>query len=247
MKTSWQSSSRWYSRLSNDSGHYFHQHLIIPGVLKLLRLNTSSKLLDLGCGNGVLARSIPAEVSYTGIDIAPALIKDARLRDKNSCHQFIIADVTKLINLTHDFTHAVFILSLQNISNPAAAIRLAAQTLVKQGKLVIVLNHPCFRIPRQSSWGVDEANHLEYRRINRYLSPLEIPIVTHPGKAKSAVTWSFHQPLSAYVNGLSQSGLLVDQLEEWISDKTSHGAHAKRENFSRREFPLFLTLRAVKV
>lgn len=246
MKTSWQSAGCWYSQLSGDSGHYFHRRLIIPGVLRLLHFNSFSKLLDLGCGNGVLARSLPAEISYTGIDIAPGLIKDARLRDKNPRHQFIIADVTKPVNLPYDFTHAVFILSLQNISQPAAAIRLAAQALTSQGKLVIVLNHPCFRIPRQSSWGIDEANHLEYRRINRYLSPLEIPLVTHPGQARSAVTWSFHQPLSAYVNWLSQSGLLVDQLEEWTSDKTSRGAHAKRENFSRKEFPLFLTLRAVK-
>jgi len=38
--------------------------------------------------------------------------------------------------------------------------------------------------------GIDEANKIEYRRINRYFTPLKIPITTHPGEAKSSVTWS---------------------------------------------------------
>ncbi|MFS8563077.1 MAG: hypothetical protein LVR00_01585 [Rhabdochlamydiaceae bacterium] len=124
-----------------------------------------------------------------------------------------------------------------------------AHLLLKpQGKLLIVLNHPCFRIPRQSSWGVDEPKKLQYRRIDRYLSPLKIPIQTHPGKQHdSQETWSFHHPLSDYTRWLQEAGFTIEIIEEWISDKTSTGGHAKMENRSRAEFPLFLAILACKL
>jgi hypothetical protein len=109
------------------------------------------------------------------------------------------------------------------------------------------MNHPCFRVPRQSSWGVDEQKKLQYRRIDRYMEPLKIPIQTHPGQGdKSPQTWSFHHPLSTYVEGLSKSGFVIEKIEEWLSDKLSTGGKAKMENRSRLEFPLFLTIYAVR-
>jgi hypothetical protein len=108
------------------------------------------------------------------------------------------------------------------------------------------MNHPSFRIPRQSSWGKDEANKLEYRRVNRYLTGLEIPINTHPGFSDSPMTWTYHQPLEYYIKSLKRAGMLISDLEEWTSDKVSVGKAAKGENRARSEFPMFLALRAVK-
>ncbi len=243
--TSWQPVKRWYSRLTSGKGHYFHQHLITPGVIPLLHLSNTSKVLDLGCGSGVLARSLPAEVNYTGVDVSAGLIEEARKQDHNPKHQYLVRDVTRPISLT-GFTHAVFVLSLQNMKDQAKAIATAAQSLAPVGILVIVLNHPCFRIPRQSSWEIDPKNKLEYRRLNRYLTPLEVPINAHPGHSRSAITWSFHHPLSDYFKYLNQAGFKVELLEEWTSDKKSAGPHAKMENRSRKEFPLFLAIKAVK-
>ena len=36
--TSWQNVSKWYNKTVDKNGSYFHQHIIIPGVLKLLTL-----------------------------------------------------------------------------------------------------------------------------------------------------------------------------------------------------------------
>jgi ubiquinone/menaquinone biosynthesis C-methylase UbiE len=248
--SSWEPASQWYKNLVGDEGHYYHQNIILPGVLRLLSLkgHKDSRLLDLACGSGVLARQLPSQVNYTGIDISPTLIKEAKKLDTQPLHQYFVADATKQLPLGQQkFSHATIILALQNIQNPLLVFQNAAKYLQNQGKLVIVLNHPCFRIPRQSFWQIDEAKKLQYRRIDRYFSPLEIPIQTHPSKGEqSSQLISYHYPLSTYCHALKEAGFIIVDVEEWCSNKVSTGAQAKMENRSRDEFPLFLTICAQK-
>jgi len=172
--TSWQKVSSWYGKITEDGGHYYHQKIVMPGVMKLLNFKGGEEsLLDLACGNGVLASYLPPEVSYLGVDVASNLINQAK---GNKNHQFLVADVTRPLPVKDQFTHASIILAMQNIRSPQRALFNVAKLLVKGGVLVIVLNHPCFRIPRQSGWGIDEKNKLQFRKVIKYMSPMEIPL-----------------------------------------------------------------------
>jgi ubiquinone/menaquinone biosynthesis C-methylase UbiE len=245
-ETSWQGVSDWYGRIVGLKGHYYHEHLILPRSIETLALEKSSSLLDLACGQGVLGRYVPKEVHYTGVDIAPDLIKQARHLDKNRAHVYLVADVSQKLPVHKtDFSHAAVILALQNIGSPEGVIRNAQIHLRKNGKFLVVLNHPCFRIPRQSRWGTDEQNKIQYRRVDRYMGPLKIPVAAHPGSGEqSEVTWSYHLPLSEYSRLLFENGFVIERLEEWLSDKHSIGDVAKMENRARKEFPLFLAILA---
>ena len=240
MTTSWESSHKWYDSIVGEKGHYYHEQIVLPNTLRLLNLKKGDALLDLGCGQGVLARSIPQGVRYVGVDAAPSLIHSAKAKSK---HPFYVSDITKPLSFKEDpFSHAAMILVTQNLEHVDGAFKNASDHLKPHGKLVIVMNHPCFRIPRQSSWGVDEPKKLQYRRIDLYMSSLKIPIQTNPGQQdKSATTWSFHHPLSYYFQKLSEAGFVIEAVEEWISDKKSTGGKAAMENRSRKEFPLFMS------
>ncbi|EKD53213.1 MAG: hypothetical protein ACD_61C00109G0001 [uncultured bacterium] len=243
--SSWQKASQWYIKEVGLSGHYYHQHTILPNLLKLI--TPTDSVLDLACGQGVLSRHLKSNI-YQGVDISPSLIKYAKEHAVSSNHRFAVGDVTKKLPINKtDFDIVAVILALQNIEKPELVIANAASHLKTGGQLIVVLNHPCFRIPRQSSWEIDEKNKLQYRRINRYLSPLKVPIETHPGQGShSSLTWSFHHSLSDYSRFLNELGFVIIQLEEWVSDKESTGKVAKMENLSRTEFPLFLTILARK-
>ena len=244
--TSWESAEPWYQECVGERGHYYHQSIILPSSLRLLEISEHSNgaLLDLGCGQGVLARRLPSGIKYVGLDNSASLIRHAVQQTKNKNHQFIQGDATKPLSLPKlDFDWAAFILSLQNMEDGKAAVFHGAEQLKSGGLLLLVLNHPCFRIPRQSDWGIDEQAHLQYRRMNRYMSPLKIPIQTHPGrKEKSSTTYSFHHPLSDYVQWIKEARCVVESMQEWCSDKQSEGGRARIENRARKEFPLFLAL-----
>jgi ubiquinone/menaquinone biosynthesis C-methylase UbiE len=248
--TSWQKVGKWYNETVGEEGHYYHQSIIIPNVLKLLNFSEheSASLLDLACGQGVLSRHLPPNISYVGIDAAAPLIAAAKHHSHSTSHRFIHADITQKLPLQHVlFSHAAIILALQNIEDPIAVFKNASHYLQAGAPLIIILNHPCFRIPRQSSWKIDVENKIQYRRIDRYMSPMKIPIQMHPGKGqRSPHTMSFHHPLSHYSQWLKEAGFVIELIEEWCSNKVSEGGAAKMENRSRQEIPLFMAILARK-
>lgn len=246
---SWQTVHQWYDRSVGQKGQYYHEHVIIPNVLRLMKLNTTSSILDLGCGQGVLARYIPKHIPYWGIDTSIGLINSAKSRDRNPLHHYVLGDATTPLNQIPktDFSNCVLILSLQNMQHGKGAIEQASKHLLYNGNCIIVLNHPCFRIPRQTGWGIDETNKLQYRKIFRYLSPLEIPITMHPGNSNSPSTWTYHNSLSTLCLWLSQYGFIIHSIEEWSSDKESVGRAGKMENRARSEIPLFMAIKATKL
>lgn len=246
--TSWSPVAKWYSGIVGDSGHYFHEHVILPSLKLLLSPVGGESVLDVGCGQGVYARTLPHNVDYTGIDASKDLILEAKNITKNAKHVYYVADATKGLPVpAGSFDHSVCILAIQNMRDGESTISHIGSALKNGGDLVIVMNHPSFRIPRQSSWGKDEAQKLEYRRVNRYLTPLEIPINAHPGLSDSPMTWTYHAPLEYYVKALKSAGMVITDIEEWTSDKVSVGKAAKGENRARAEFPLFMAIRAVKL
>jgi ubiquinone/menaquinone biosynthesis C-methylase UbiE len=246
--TSWQKVSKWYNQSVGDKGQYFHQKIILPKALKLLNLRSGDNILDLGCGQGVLSRNLPSGADFTGVDLSKDLIKQARERDeRDSSNKFIVGDITKPLDFNNEFSHTSIILALQNVENQNAVIANAAKALRSNGKFLIVLNHPIFRIPRQTAWGIDEQNKQQYRKIFKYMTELKIPIDMTPGKDQRTLTWSFHKPLSYYSSSLNKNGFVIERLEEWVSDKESVGKAAKMENRSREEIPMFMGILARKL
>lgn len=248
-ETSWETSSGWYDRIVGEHGHYYHEKIILPKALSILGLLNSPEysVLDLCCGQGVLARAIPPLVRYTGVDSSSSLIRSARDSLKGHPERqahFLVGDATQPLKLDYEaYTHGTMILALQNLENPQNALMNFKKHLKKHALLLLVLNHPCFRIPRQSSWGYDAGKKLQYRRIDRYMEELKIPIATHPGKGgHSPQTFSFHFPLSELMGMLKNAGFLIEDIQEWCSDKASQGAMAAAENRARKEFPLFLSI-----
>jgi SAM-dependent methyltransferase len=240
--TSWESVSRWYDESVGKTGHYYHEHVILPKLLPLIQ--GEEALLDLACGQGILSKHLSPKRSYLGVDLSNSLIRSAKEQNTNKLHTFLVSDITIPFTLPKkDFSFCTIVLAIQNLKNPLGALKNAFQHMKSDSRLVIVMNHPCFRIPRQSSWGIDSDKKIQYRRIDRYMSALQIPIQSHPSKGEtSEQTLSFHAPISSWSLWLKEAGFAIEWMEEWCSDKKSTGKCAKMEDTSRNEFPMFLCI-----
>lgn len=251
LDTSWEQAGDWYDKQVGEKGLYYHQKIIIPKALKILRLHREEdyKLLDLGCGQGVFSRHIPDNGHYMGYDSSDSLIGRAKAhaRELKNC-KFTVGDITQKIDFPEkDFTHCLLMLALQDCGQPEQVFANAYSALKDKGKLLIVLNHPCFRIPKQSEWRTSRDKKLQSRLIHSYFSPREETLRVNPSQGKSSPTTHWHHfSLSYYSKALRKAGFLVREIYEWCSDKTSTGKYAKMENKARQEIPLFLAIEALK-
>ena len=250
-KSSWEPVAPWYDDYMGKSGGDYQQDVVFPAAIKLLSPKEGKTYLDLACGQGAFSHLLATKVSakVIGLDASPTLIESAKKGAKQN-ETFEVGDArTALLQRDeNEFDGAVINLAIQNIDPLESMFRGLARVLKQNATLVITLNHPGFRQPRQSGWGWDEERKLQFRRIDRYLTEYEQPIQMHPGAAPEEKTYSYHRPLQTYISALARHGFAVDGLEELISNRVSDsGPKAKAENFARNEFPLFMAIRAIKI
>lgn len=250
-KGSWEPVAKWYGEYMGKDGGDYQKDIVFPGALRLLEAVAGGAYLDLACGQGAFSRLLAqkTKASITGIDASTSLISQAK-RTLSPSIKFLVGDALSFSKLVspESLDGIVCNLAIQNMDPLEPVFEQAARTLKQGGYFVITMNHPAYRQPRQSGWGWDEERKLQYRRVDKYMGEYEMPIIAHPGSAPGIKTYSYHRPLSAYINTLAKHGFMVDALEEWVSNKTSDsGPRARAENIARKEIPLFLGLRAVKI
>lgn len=257
--TSWGNVAAWYDDTVEEEGSY-QQTVILPNLLRLMELSRGEKVLDLACGQGFFSRAFHgAGADVIGVDISKELVDIARAKSPKAIGLHVApAHALPFLN-AQGIDKATIVLALQNIENMQETLAECARILKPKGKLYLVLNHPAFRIPKESSWGFsaeggpaspgdEKTTGVQYRRIDRYLSNSRTEIVMHPGESGSEKTISFHRPLQVYAKAFFKSGFVIRRMEEWNSNKKSEaGPRAAAENRSRAEIPLFLALELEKI
>lgn len=243
----------WYAALL-ESGKGTYQHdVILPNVLRLLSIRNGMRIADVACGPGFFAREFArVGARVTGTDIAPELIavaKEYAKKEKGLALDFFAAPADAMpMVATASIDAATMILAIQNIERVGETFGEIARILTPDGRLLLVLNHPAFRMPKASEWGWDEERMMQYRRLDSYMSESRGMIEMHPGDDPTETTVSFHRPLQVYFKALHKAGFAVTRLEEWISNRQGpRGRKFAASERARKEFPLFLCLEAMKI
>ena len=248
----WDPVAAWYDKLVGESGSDYHQNVILPAALRILDPKPGESVIDVCCGQGVLIRPLlDAKIGkFTGVDASPRLIESAKARHGASPQvSLIVADACQpgqWANGSHDA--ATCIMAVHDVPDLVALFANVARTLKPGGRAVMVFMHPCFRIPRKTHWGWDADQKIQYRRLDSYATPLEIPITTHPGKGTGEQTHFYHRPLADLLSAMGKGGLGVVACEELYSHRRSQsGPFSKAEHRAAEEFPMFIALKAVKL
>ncbi len=252
-KTSWGNVADWYDQLVDGQASNYQKDVILPNLLRCLNIQPGQQVLDLACGQGFFSRAFAeAGAHVTGQDISSELVQIAKQVEAQSPKMIAYyvgsAEDLSVLPATARFEIITIVLAIQNISQAHLVFQACAERLLPGGRLVLVLNHPAFRVPKSSDWGWDAEKQIQYRRIDRYSSEFSQKILMHPGSKPDIVTYSYHRPLQYFVKQFARAGFVVSNLEEWVSHKHSDsGPRAQAENMARREIPLFMYLEAKKV
>ena len=242
--TSWNKVSSWYDELLKDDESY-QAKVVLPNILRFLSLKKGELVYDLACGQGYFANVFAHEGALVvASDLSKNLIETAKKNSKEKV-SFYISPAHKAPFLKDNSVDTVVVvLAIQNIENVSEVLSECKRILKKDGIMVLVLNHPTFRVPQGSDWYFSEG--VQSRIISQYLSPSKIYIDMTPGEKnpkKKIKTISFHRSIQDYVKLFSKNGFAITRLEEWISHKQSQsGPRQSAEDKARKEIPMFMCL-----
>jgi len=246
----WEGVAGWYDKLVGADGSDYHQNVILPGVMDLLEIQKDDAVLDVCCGQGVLVKHLLAAGAgkVHGIDASQKLISAAKERyGSEMAVSFQVADACAEADWG-SYDKAACLMAVHDVPDAAGLMRNIASALKPGGCLAIVMMHPCFRIPKESHWGWDGDQKIQFRRLDKYGSSLEIAIQTRPGLNTEEGTIFYHRPLAELISVMGAAGLGVMKCAELFSHRRSQaGPFSKAEHKAAEEFPLFIGLKAVRL
>lgn len=254
--TSWNKVANWYDELLKNDDSY-QAKVVLPNLLRFLNIKKGEKIFDLACGQGYFSNVFAHEgAEVVASDLSKNLIETAKKNynpvsfgQNGGTISFYVAPAHRAQFLKDNSIETiVVVLAIQNIENVNDVFVECKRVLKKNGRMILVINHPSFRIPQASDWFF--ANGIQSRIINKYMSESKIYIDMTPGEKnpkKKIKTISFHRPLQYYVKLLSKNNFVITRLEEWISHKQSGvGPRQKAEDQARKEIPMFMCLEVSK-
>ncbi|HJQ74836.1 MAG TPA: class I SAM-dependent methyltransferase [Gaiellaceae bacterium] len=222
----------WARAPGHDSYWRFHRDVFLELVP-----TPWGRTLDLGCGEGRLARDLAAlGHDVAAVDGSPTMVAAARKAAPEM--EIQIADAAALPFPDAAFGLVVAFMSLQDVDDLAGAIGEAARVLVPGGRLCLAIVHPL----NSAGSFAERAPDSPFLIRGSYLDEsVTDQTVERDGRSMRFV--SRHRPLETFTEGLAAHGLVIERLREPALPES-----AFRDASGRRwqRLPLFLHLRALK-
>jgi len=202
----WERHAGWWQEKFTGGVDPEYEEQLLPLVDE--HLTGAARVLDLGCGEGQVARRIAAlGAEVVGIDPTAAQLATARARAGGP--QYARAGAEAMPLRAESFDAVVSCLVFEHLDPFEPSIDEMARVLAPGGILLLLLNHPLLQTPG-SGWIDDHILEEQYWRVGPYLRPDTTVEEVAPG-----VNLPFmHRPLSRYVHVMGAVGLLIEDMEE---------------------------------
>ena len=207
MTDPWEAHAAWWQEGFTAGADPEYEEQILP--LAAQHLAGARRVLDVGTGEGQVARLAVAGGAHAVVGVDPTWAQLATARQRGSGPAFARAEAARLPFADAAFDAAVACLVFEHIEAPDEAIAEVARVLAPGGRFLFVLNHPLLQTPG-SGWIDDHILEEQYWRIGPYLTE----DATLEEVEKDVFIPFIHRPLSRYVNALATAGLSVTRMEE---------------------------------
>lgn len=202
----WERHGGWWQEHYTEGADPEYADQILP--LAQERLGGARRVLDVGCGEGQVARSL-ARPGTDVVGVDPTASQIAVAVDRGGAARYVRSRAEQLPFVGASFDAVVLCLAIEHVGPFEQAFEEIARVLAPGGRLLFFLTHPLLQTPG-SGWVVDQARSEHYWRVGPYLDDDVAVDTVAPG-----VQFAFaHRPLSRYVRAMGRAGLLIDDMEE---------------------------------
>ena len=204
----WDEHAQWWIDGFTNGADPEYVEQIIP--LAVEELAGRVKVLDLGCGDGQIARALAAQgADVVGVD--PTQLHIDVAIERGGGPTYLLGGATQIPAPDNSFDAVVACLVFEHIDQMDEAMTEVARVLKPQGQFSFFLNHPLLQTPG-SGW-IDD--HIidppeQYWRIGPYLVETE----SIEEVEKDVYIRFIHRPLSRYINALIANGMTIERMVE---------------------------------
>lgn len=204
----WDEHAQWWIDGFTNGVDPEYEEQIIP--LAIDELAGFKKILDVGCGDGQIARALAQQGSEVlGID--PTQLHIDIANERAGGPTYLLGGATKLPAENESMDAVIACLVFEHIDEMDAAVAEVARVLRPGGQFSFFLNHPLLQTPG-SGW-IDD--HIidppeQYWRIGPYLVEAE----SIEEVELNVFIRFIHRPLSRYINALISNGLMIERMVE---------------------------------
>lgn len=204
----WDEHAQWWIDGFTNGADPEYVEQIIP--LAVEELAGRAHVLDLGCGDGQIARALAAQgANVLGVD--PTQLHIDVAIERGGGPQYLLGGATDIPADDNSFDAVVACLVFEHIDQMDEAMTEVARVLKPRGQFSFFLNHPLLQTPG-SGW-IDD--HIidppeQYWRIGPYLVETE----SIEEVEKDVYIRFIHRPLSRYVNALIANGMTIERMVE---------------------------------
>ncbi|MEI2699069.1 MAG: class I SAM-dependent methyltransferase [Microthrixaceae bacterium] len=209
MTDPWEHHAEWWQREFTDGVDPEYTEQILP--LIHLHLPDSGRLVDVGCGEGQVARMATELNSMDAVGVDPAMSQVKVASERGGGPVYTQGSAAALALPSASMDAAVACLVFEHIEDLDAALAEVARVLRPGGRFLFLLNHPLLQTPG-SGWIDDQMIDPpeQYWRIGAYLVEGD----TEEQVERGVFIRFFHRPLSRYLNTAADLGLQLVRMEE---------------------------------
>lgn len=208
MTDPWEEHADWWQREFTNGADPEYTEQILPLIQQ--HLPSSGRMLDMGCGEGQVAR-LAAELGLQVVGLDPAFTQVARAASRAGGPEYFQGGAADVGLATACVDAAVACLVFEHIALIDPALAELARVMRPGGTFLLLLNHPLLQTPG-SGWIDDQVLDPpeQYWRVGPYLSEAN----TMEEVEQGVFIRFYHRPLSRYINAANEAGFRLERMEE---------------------------------
>jgi ubiquinone/menaquinone biosynthesis C-methylase UbiE len=253
----WEDNAEAWTQLSRLGYDRCRDLFNTPTFMRMLPDVTGLEGLDVGCGEGHNTRLVAQRgARMSGIDIAPTFVRHAREREEQEPLgiAYRTGSAVSLPYADGQFDFATAFMSMQDISDQAAALSEVRRVLRPHGFFQFSMTHPCFQTPK-FGWIRDEDGRKLACTVGDYFHRAgqvrieEWMFGAAPQELKDTYpkfkTPYFERTLSSWLTMILEAGFQLEAFAEPTVDDETLREHP--EEYDSRIMAFFLIIRARKM